>query len=72
MPQSGSSLFLTDLLSAVGCRNSPLHLKTCREPLRANARVQWRIGLGVLLNTALSKMALQVPFLLHPQLVSVS
>lgn len=46
-----------DLMSPVGCGNNPLQLKTCTESLGAKTRVLWRIGHGVLLNRALSKMA---------------
>lgn len=42
------------------------------EPLRAKTRVLWRVGHCVFLNVALSKMVLQVPFLLHLQPVGVS
>lgn len=68
---AGEAAALETSCLLVSCRNNPLQLKTHRGPLRAKTRVLWRIGHSVLLNTALSNIVLQVPFLLHPQPVSM-
>lgn len=53
-------------MSPVGCRNNPLQLKTCTEPLGTKTRVLWRIGHDVLLNSTLSKMVSAGAFLPSP------
>lgn len=61
-----------DLMSPVVCRNNPLQLKTCAEPLGAKIRVLWIIGHNVLLSRALwPRWYLEVPFLLCLQPVSM-